>query len=93
MSANDLIGLAIIGAVIVAALFGLNQLTKPYDVSAEEYERRAKEEPGLLNAGMIGLQKILDPATDKAVQAQEDLRQGRHNEEEGAGEPPTAGGK
>jgi hypothetical protein len=91
MSSHDWIGLVIITAVILGALFGINQLTKPYDISSEEFERRAKEEPGLINAGMIGLQKILEPATDKAVQAQEDLRQGRYNEEEGAGEPPEAG--
>ena len=72
-------------------LVGLSHLGKPYDVTVEEYERRAHEAPGLLSAGLVGLQKALDPATEKAVEAQEDLRQGRYDGEQGSGDPPEAG--
>ena len=88
---TDWIGLAIIGFIVLCGLFGLSRLSKPYDVSVDEFERRAKEGPGLLGAGLVGLQKALDPATDKAVEAQEDLRQGRYDGEQGSEEPPEAG--
>lgn len=88
---NDWIGLAVIGFLVLCGLFALSRLSKPYDVSSEEFERRAKEGPGLLGAGLVGLQKALDPAMQKAVEAQEDLRQGRYDGEQGSGEPPEAG--
>src|SRR5215813_6021943 len=91
MDLKDWIGLAIIGLVVLCGLFALAQLSKPYNVSVEEFERRAKEGPGLLGASLIGLQKALDPATEKAVEAQEDLKRGRYNGEQGSGEPPEAG--
>ena len=88
---NDWIGLAVIGFLVLCGLFGLLQLSKPYNVSTEEFERRAKEGPGLLGAGLVSLQKALDPSLQKAVETQEDLRQGRYNKEQGSGEPPEAG--
>jgi hypothetical protein len=88
---SDWIGLAIIGFLILCGLFGLSRLSKPYDVSVEEFERRAQEGPGLLGAGLVSLQKALDPATQKAVEAQEDLREGRYNGEQESGDPPEAG--
>ena len=91
MNSNDWIGLAIIGFLILCGLFGLSQLSKPYDVSVEEFEKRAKEGPGLLSAGLAGLQKALDPSKERAVAVIEDLKQGRYDGEQGSGEPPDAG--
>ena len=91
MNVNDWIGLAIIGLLILGGLFGLSQLSKPYDVSVDEFERRAKEAPGLLSAGLAGLQKALDPSKEKAAEVIEDLKQGRYDGEQGSGEPPEAG--
>lgn len=88
---SDWIGLAVIGFLILCGLFGLSRLGKPYDVSPEEFERRAQEGPGLLGAGLVGLQKALDPAMEKAVEVQEDLKQGRYDGEQGSGEPPVPG--
>jgi len=88
---NDWIGLAVIGFVILCGLFGLSRLGKPYDITNEEFERRAQEGPGLLGASLAGLQKALDPAMAKAVEVQEDLKQGRYDGEQGSGEPPEAG--
>ena len=88
---SDWIGLLVIGFLVLCGLFGLAQLGKPYDVSVDEFEKRAQEGPGLLGAGLIGIQKALDPAVEKAVEAQEDLRQGRYDGEQGSGEPPEAG--
>jgi hypothetical protein len=88
---NDWIGLVVIGFLVLCGLFGLSRLSKPYDISAEEFEKRAQEGPGLLGAGLIGIQKALDPAVEKAVVAQEDLKQGRYDGEQGSGEPPESG--
>jgi hypothetical protein len=88
---NDWIGLAIIGFIILCGLFGLSRLSKPYDVSTEEFERRAQEGPGLLGASLVGIQKALDPAMERAVEVQEDLKQGRYDGEQESGDPPEAG--
>jgi len=88
---SDWIGLAIIVFIVLCGLFGLSHLGKPYDISVEEYERRAQEGPGLLGAGLVGLQKALDPAVEKAVEVQEDLRQGRYDGEQESGDPPEPG--
>ena len=88
---NDWIGLAVIGFLVLCGLFGLSQLAKPYNVSTEEFEKRAKEGPGLLGAGVIGIQKFLDPAAERAVEVQEDLKQGRYNKKDQSGDPPDAG--
>ena len=88
---NDWIGLGIIAFVILCGLFGLSRLSKPYDVSTEEFERRAQEGPGLLGAGLVGIQKALDPAMQRAVEVQEDLRAGRYDGEQESGDPPEAG--
>jgi hypothetical protein len=88
---GDWIGLAIIGFIILCGVFAVWQLSKPYDVTVEEFERRAAEAPSLMSAGLVGLQKILDPATAKAVQAQEDFKEGRFDAEQGKGDGPEPG--
>ena len=88
---NDWIGLAVVVVLVLCGLFGLSRLSKPYDVSPEEFEKRAQEGPGLLSAGLIGLQKILDPAAERAAVVQEDLKQGRYNKEDESGDPPDGG--
>lgn len=88
---NDWIGLAVIGLIVLGGVLALWQLSKPYEVSVEEFEKRAAEAPSLLSAGFVGLQKILDPATAKAVAAQEDFREGRFDSEQAKGDGPEAG--
>ena len=88
---NDWIGLGIIVFLVACGLFGLSQLGKPYDVTTEEFERRAQEGPGLLGAGLVSIQKALDPSKEKAVEVLEDLKQGRYNKEDESGDPPEAG--
>ena len=88
---SDWIGLGIIAFLVVCGLFGLSQLSKPYDITTEEFEKRAQEGPGLLGASLIGLQSALDPSKEKAVEVLEDLKQGRYDGEQGSGEPPEAG--
>ena len=88
---NDWVGLGIIALLVLLGLFGLSQLSKPYDATTEEFERRAQEGPGLLGAGLVGIQKALDPAMEKAVEVQEDFKAGRFDGEQGSGDPPEAG--
>ena len=88
---NDWIGVAVIVFIVLCGLFGLSRLSKPYDVSTEEFERRAQEGPGLLGASLVGIQKALDPAMERAVEVQEDLKQGRYDGEQESGDPPEAG--
>jgi hypothetical protein len=88
---GDIIGIGFIGLLVLAGLIGLLQLSKPYDVSTEEFEKRAHEAPSLISAGMSGLQKLLDPAAGKAMEVQEDLKQGYYNGEQESGDGPEAG--
>jgi hypothetical protein len=87
---SDWIGLGIIGLLVLCGLFGLARLGKPYQITTEEFEKRAHEAPGLLSAGVTGLQKILDPAVEKAMEVQEDFQQGYYDgeQESGAGSDP-----
>ena len=88
---SDLIGIGFITLLVLAGLIGLLQLSKPYDVSTQEFEKRAHEAPSLISAGMSGLQKFLDPAVGKAMEVQEDLKQGYHNGEQESGDKPEPG--
>ena len=88
---SDWIGIGVILFIVLCGLFGLSQLSKPYDVSVEEFEKRAQEGPSLMSAGLSGLQKFLDPTEEKAAEVQEDLRQGRYNKEQDSGDPPEPG--
>lgn|ERR1700686_3380984 len=92
MSAGDWIGIGVIALVIVGALLLLNQITKPYDVKDEdEFERRRKEGAGVMTAGLMGLQQMLDPSAKKAAEVQQDLRRGIYDDEEEPDDPPEAG--
>jgi hypothetical protein len=88
---NDLIGLGVVAAIILFAVYGLHRLSKPYDVTSEEFEKRAQDGPSLISAGMIGLQKLLEPGAKKAIEVQEDLRAGHYNKDDESGDPPEAG--
>lgn len=88
---SDWIGLGVIVFLVLCGLFGLSQLSKPYDITTEEFERRAQEGPGLLSAGLVSLQKALDPSKEKAVEVLEDLKRGRYDGEQQSGDTPEAG--
>ena len=88
---SDWIGIAVIGFVALCGLLALWWLSKPYEVSVEEFEKRAHEAPSLLSAGFSGLQKFLDPAEAKAVVAQEDFKEGRFDNEQAKGDGPEPG--
>ena len=92
MNVSNWIELAVIVGAIIVVLLLLNQISKPYDVKTEdEFERRRKEGPGLMTAGLMGLQQALDPSAKKAVEVQQDLRRGIYDDEEEPDDPPVAG--
>ena len=88
---SEWIGLGVIGFIVSSGVAFLIWLSRPYEITTEEFEKRASEAPSLLSAGFVGLQKILDPATTKAVIAQEDFREGRFDAEQAKGDGPEAG--
>lgn len=90
MSASDWIGIGVILLLIIAALFGLSQISKPYDVKTEE-EFQKRKELGARTAGVMGLQQIIDPAAKKSVEVQQDLRHGIYDDREEPDDPPEAG--
>ncbi|HEY0377151.1 MAG TPA: hypothetical protein VGC87_09350 [Pyrinomonadaceae bacterium] len=81
---KDWIGLGFILLLVFGGLYLLTRPVKP--LTAEEFEKRAGEGPGLLSAGALGLQKILDPAAAKAAEVQEDFRQGYLDGEQESGD-------
>ena len=90
MSPSDWIGIGVILLLIIAALFGLSQISKPYDVKTEE-EFQKRKELGARTAGVMGLQQIIDPGAKKSVEVQQDLRRGVYDDKEEADDPPDAG--
>src|SRR5829696_8879685 len=93
---NDWIGLGIFVLVVVGALVGLSHLgKKPKPLTEEEYEQRVREAPGMLSAGVLSIQKVLDPGAAKAEAVQQDLKAGYYDdqEEEGEGDEPGAADK
>ena len=88
---SDLVGVGIIGGIVLVAILFLYYLSRPYDVTPEEFEKRAQEGPGLINAAMVGMQKMLEPGAKKAIEVQEDLRAGHYNKKDQSGDPPEAG--
>src|SRR5205085_4072236 len=81
---KDFIGLAFILLVVFVGLYFLTRPQKPLTV--EEFEKRAAENRGMMGAGMLGLQKFLDPAAGKAAEVQEDFRQGYLDGEQESGD-------
>jgi hypothetical protein len=83
---SDWIGLGIIVLLIIGAVIGLSLLGKPYEVTQEEFDKRAHENRGMLSAGVMGIQKFLDPAAGKAAAVQEDFKQGYLDGEQESGD-------
>jgi hypothetical protein len=83
---SDWIGLGVIVLLVIGAIVGLSVLGKPYEVTQEEFDKRAHEAPGMMSAGLAGLQKILSPAAQKAAEVQEDFKQGYLDGEQESGD-------
>jgi hypothetical protein len=83
---SEWLGIALVALILALGWFGLSRLATPYSASAEEFEKRASEGPGLLGASLIGLQKALEPAAERAAIVVEDLKQGHLDGEQESGD-------
>src|SRR5918911_325477 len=86
---SDWIGLIFIVLILVGGIFALvraNEASRR--LTQEEYEERLQEGMGrsMLSAGVMGLQKILEPAVEKAVAVQQDFRAGHYDGGQESGE-------
>jgi hypothetical protein len=81
---KDWIGLGFFLLLVFGGLYLLTRPTKPLTV--EEFEKRANENRGMMGAGFMGLQKFLDPGAEKAIEAQEDFKQGYLDGEQESGD-------
>ena len=89
---SDWIGLGVILLCVVCGVLGLAHLSRPRaEISIEEYEKRVRESPSLLSAGITGLQKILEPGARVSIEAQEELREGHYNKGQRIGDRDLAG--
>ncbi len=70
----------------LGAFLFLRYLSKPKKISAEEFEKRASEGVSLVGAGMMELQKFLDPSTENAIVATQEIKQGRYNKKKDQGD-------
>ena len=90
---SDWIGLGFIVLIVIGAVAGLYVLSKPYEVTQEEFDKRAHEAPGMMSAGLASLQKFLNPAAGKAAEVQEDFKQGYLDGEQESGDGKEKGKK
>jgi hypothetical protein len=89
---SDWIGLAVILLLLIGGVYGLSRLGEPRRPLTEaEYQKRVREAPGMLSAGVVGLQKILEPGVAKAEAVQQDFRAGHLDKKQVSGEGDEAG--
>ncbi|HEX8096889.1 MAG TPA: hypothetical protein VF507_02580 [Pyrinomonadaceae bacterium] len=85
---GDWFGLLFILLVVAGGLYALVRANEPKPLTKEEYERRLQESTGrgLLGAGVMGLQKILEPGVEKAAEVLTDYRAGHYDGEQESGD-------
>ena len=82
---NDWFGLLFFILLIGGVLIGLKVLSRPQKRTEEEFERRAAEGAGTLGAGMMALDKLLNPEAAKAAEVKMQLKEGRYNKKKREG--------
>jgi hypothetical protein len=82
---NDWIGVLFFVLLIAGIFVGLKLLSRPQKRTDQEFERRAAEGAGTLNAGMMALEKFLNPGAAKAAEVKLDLKGGRYNKKKREG--------
>ena len=76
---SDLIGLGFLVLLVLGAWLGLQGLSKPRKLTEQEFEQRVSEGRSLVNAGMMELDKFLNPQAAKSVEVIEELKGGKFN--------------
>ena len=83
---SDWIGLAFLVLLVFGAWLGLRALNKPQKLTADEFEKRAAEGKTMLGAGMMELQKIIDPQANKAAAVVQDFKGGKYKKRQDSGD-------
>jgi|SRR5918912_564855 hypothetical protein len=84
---NDWIGLGIIILIVGGGFYALMRANEPRaPLTEEEFQKRAHEGRGLAGAGVNALQQFFDPATKRAEEVVQDLRQGYYDGEQESGD-------
>jgi hypothetical protein len=82
---SDWLGLAFFILVAIGIFVGLKVLAKPNTRTTEEFERRAAEGSGTLNAGFNALNELLNPEEAKAKEVITQVKEGRYNKKKREG--------
>lgn len=82
---NDWIGLLFFILLLLGIFVGLKILSKPQKRTEAEFERGAAEGAGTLGAGMMALDKFLNPGTAKAAEVKSEIKGGRYNKKKREG--------
>jgi hypothetical protein len=85
---RDWIGLSVILLIVLGGLYWLMRANQPHALTQEEYEKRLRESigRGLVSGAGIAFQKFLDPAAEKAIAVQNDLRAGHYDAKQESGD-------
>lgn len=83
---NDWYGLGFLILLIVGAYLFLRQLSKPRKLTEQEFEQRVNEGRSLVNAGMMELDKFLNPQAAKSIEVIEELKDGKYQKKQAKGD-------
>jgi hypothetical protein len=83
---SDWLGLAFILLILYGSIWGLSILGKPRRLTEKEYARSLRDGTGLAGAGMLELQKILDPPAKKSVEAVQEIKRGKYDKKRNSGD-------
>jgi cbb3-type cytochrome oxidase subunit 3 len=84
---DAIIWLVAIGLVVLMFWSLLYEQRKRAKMTDEEYQQRAKEEPGLISSGMMAFDQIVfRPQAKAAIEYQKDKMSGQTDDQQTAGE-------
>ncbi len=84
---DTIIWLVAIGLIAVMFWSLISEQRKRAKMTDEEYQQRAKEEPGLISSGMMAFDQIaFRPQAKAAVEYQKDKMTGQTDDQQTAGE-------
>lgn len=83
---SDWIGLGFLILLVIAAWLGLRTLSKPRKSTEQEFERKVSEGRSLVNAGMMELDKFINPQAAKSIEVVQNLKSGKYNKKQNSGD-------
>jgi hypothetical protein len=82
---SDWLGLAFFILVGIAIFIGLKVLARPQKRTEAEFERRAAEGSGTINAGFNALNELMNPEAAKGREVVTQVKEGRYNKKKREG--------